>query len=85
MKLLESDRVTFFKCPIILIFVLKALISKMYVLVLVIKAEFLRTGANVPTPIEVYFVFAVHHAPNTDIKLPFFVQQGSFNILLNYA
>ena len=57
----------------------------MYILVLVIKAKLLRTGANVATPIEVYFVFAVHHAPDADIKFPFFVQQGSFNILLNHA
>jgi hypothetical protein len=57
----------------------------MYVLILVIEAKLLRTCANVPTPIEVYFVFAVHHTPDADVKLPFFVQEWSFNVFLNHT
>ena len=74
LELLKSYGVALLIGAIILIFGLQALIGEVNILIFVIKTELLRTGSNISPPIKVYFVFAVHHAPDTDVEFSLFIE-----------
>lgn len=51
----------------------------------VVQIIFWRWSSNIPLFVEINFIFAVHHCPNSDIEFALFVQQGFFKVFLNYT